>query len=144
MSGPGVLAASHGADLVRATLDLLRADAGVRDVFGHPPRIHDGDAGAPAFPFARLERVEESDAGACAVAARQYRITISTESRHGGRAFALELVGALRAALEAAQLQLPGQQIVLQQVVYSDVLRTADQRRFRGLVRLRIISEEAA
>ena len=76
--------------------------------------------------------------------ARDYRLTLSTASRHGGRAFALQLVGALRAALETTPLQVAGQTVVLQQVVYADVMRTADLRRFRGLVRLRIISEEAS
>ena len=144
MSGANLAAAVSGAALTRAVLDLLRADTGVQELFGQPPRIHDGDAGAPAFPFARLERVEESDAGASCVEARDYRLTLSTASRHGGRAFALQLVGALRAALETTPLQVAGQTVVLQQVVYADVMRTADLRRFRGLVRLRIISEEAS
>ena len=144
MSAVQAMPAMSGADLSRAVLDQLRSDGGVRDLFGIPPRVHDGEPGAPAFPFAQLESVQETDAGSAGVPGRDYRITISTASRHGGRSFAMELVGTLRAALETMDLQVPGQRIVLQQVVYADALRSADRRRFRGLVRVRIITEEEA
>ncbi|NBC14827.1 MAG: DUF3168 domain-containing protein [Gammaproteobacteria bacterium] len=144
MSSAQSLPVGTAAQVTRAVLDLLRADAGLREAFGTPPRIHDGEAGAPAYPFARLETVEESDAGSACVAAKAYRLSISTASRHGGRAYALELVGALRRALETKALEVPGGRVVLQQIVYADVLRSADQRRFRGLIRLKIVTEEDA
>ena len=57
---------------------------------------------------------------------------------------AKEALGALRAACERMVLTLSGQRAVLIQPVYSDVLRAPDLRSFRGLLRVRIITEEAA
>ena len=142
MSADGFFPADSEAALQHALMAALRADDGVKAVFGTPPRVFDDETEAPAFPFAVLERHEVSPAGSSLVAGAQHRFTLATASRHGGRDLARQAVGALRHASEHFAPTLPGQRVVLAQTVYSDVLRTPDRRRFRGIVRIRIIVEE--
>ena len=57
---------------------------------------------------------------------------------------AKECLSALRAAVESADWAVEGQHVVLSQVIFADAMRTPDKRAFRGVVRIRIISEEAS
>jgi len=142
MSADGHFPADSDAVLLDALMSALRADDGVRAVFGTPARIFDDESEAPVFPFAVLERHDVTPAGSSLVAGAEHRFTLATASRHGGRALAREAVGALRNGADRFAPNLPGQRVVLAQTVYSDVVRTPDRRRFRGLVRIRIITEE--
>lgn len=144
MSALPILAARAEADVAAALLALLKADASVREAFGTPPRIFDNESPLPAFPFLQLDRHEVEPADASCVAGHVHRLTLVVSSRHGGRVEARALVGRIRRAVEETPVVLEGQTVVLQQVVYSDVLRTGDLSAFRGLVRIRIITEEAA
>lgn len=127
-----------------ALMDLLRADAGVQAVFGNPARVFDAETDAPAFPYAQLERHEVTPGGAALVAGHAHRISLAVFSREGGLQAAKAAVSALRVAVEGASWAVPGVHVVMAHVVYADVMRTADRRAFRGLIRIRIISEEAA
>ena len=131
-------------DVANAILAALRTDAGVIALFGNPPRIFDDETRRASYPFALLERHESEPAGASLSEGQVHRLTFTTASRAGGRLQAKELVGTLRSAAEAATLSLSGQRAVLVQVVYADVVRTSDRGSFRGLLRIRIVTEEAA
>jgi len=128
MSADGHFPADSDAVLLDALMSALRADDGVRAVFGTPARIFDDESEAPVFPFAVLERHDVTPAGSSLVAGAEHRFTLA--------------VGALRNGADRFAPNLPGQRVVLAQTVYSDVVRTPDRRRFRGLVRIRIITEE--
>lgn len=144
MSAPSTLPASAEADVIAALVALLKSDAAVQAEFGTPVRLFDDETDAPAFPFVRLDRVETRDAGSSGVPAQEHRVTLSVASRWGGRIFAKRALGQLRHVLETQDLSVLGQAVVLQQVTFSDVLRAADRRSFRGILQVRIISEEAA
>lgn len=144
MSASVTLPAAAEADLVRALLDRLRADAWMQAELGTPARIFDDESEAPSFPFLRLERHETRDAGSSCVPALDHRITLGLASRWGGRQFAKRVLGRVREVVEGEALSVAGQVVVLQQVVFSDVLRAADRRAFRGIIQIRIIAEEAA
>ncbi len=131
-------------DVASALLTALRANAEVIDIFGNPPRIFDDETRRAPFPFALLERHESEPAGASLSEGQVHRLTFTTASRAGGRLQAKELIGTLRKAAEAAELSLTGQTVVLIQAVYADVVRTSDRTSFRGLLRIRIVTEEAA
>ena len=126
-----------------ALIALLRADAGVQAVFGTPARVFDAESEAPVFPYAQLERHEVTAAGAALVEGHEHRLTLAVFTREGGLKAAKATVAALREAVEGAEWSVPGVHVVMAQVVYGDVMRTADKRAFRGIVRIRIISEEA-
>ncbi len=144
MSLDGYLAASAEADLQRALLAALRADPTVQAVFGAPARVFDDETRGAAYPYAVFERHETRPAGAATVEGQEHILTFAVLSRDGGRGEAREALGALRLAVERATLAIDGQTVVLVQPLYADVFRTNDRRRFRGLLRVRIITEEAA
>lgn len=142
MSADGTLFAGAEAELSRALLAALKADPDVQGAFGTPARLFDDESRSAPYPFAVLERHETEPSGASGVDGQIQRITLAVYSRRGGRSEAKALLGIVRAAAERAQPVLIGQRIVLLQTVYSDVLRSPDLRRFRGLIRLKIITEE--
>ncbi|MGB3626538.1 MAG: DUF3168 domain-containing protein [Henriciella sp.] len=143
MSADGMLWSAEAA-LERAFLEALRADAEVQSLLGSPARIFVAETDQAAFPHAILERHECADRSASGVAGQAHTLTLAVRSRDGGRADVKDILGALRAAGEAAVLSLAGQRVVLIQTVYSDAMRTPDLREFRGLLRIRIITEEVA
>ena len=142
MSADGMMWTAEAA-LERAFLAALRADADVQALLGHPARIFDDETTEPVFPYAELERHEVATRGAAGVDGQAHTLTLAVRSRDGGRSVAKEILGALRAAAEAAEPVLAGQRVVLVQTVYCDVMRAPDLRSFRGLIRIRIITEEA-
>lgn len=142
MSADGMMWSAEAA-LERAFLVALRADADVQAVFGNPARIFDDESPEPVFPYAELERHEVEDRGTSGKAGQAHTLTLSVRSRDDGRAGAKAALGALRAASERAEVALMGQRTVLIQPVYSDVMRARDLRSFRGVLRVRIITEEA-
>jgi hypothetical protein len=125
-----------------ALLSVLMAHAGVAEIFG--PRIYDDESEAPAYPFARLERHECRPVGAAGGEASEHVFTLAVSSRDGGLREARGALAALRAAVDEAEWALPEGRIVMALTTYSDAMRQADRRAFRGIIRFRIISEEAA
>ena len=69
--------------------------------------------------------------------------TLAVFTREDGLKGAKAAVATLRAAVEGADWSGAGVHVVMAHVVYGDVMRTADKRAFRGIIRIRIISEEA-
>nr|WP_321440313.1 DUF3168 domain-containing protein [uncultured Hyphomonas sp.] len=127
-----------------ALMALLRTDADVRSVFGTPARVLDAESEEPLYPYALIDRHETSPAGASLVDGLEHRITLACYSRDYGVRGAKECLSALRAAVERADWAVEGQHVVLSQVIFADAMRTADKRAFRGVVRIRIITEEVA
>ena len=125
-----------------ALLSVLRADAAVTAIFG--PRIYDDESEAPAFPYLRVERHECRPAGASLGEATEHVFALAVSSRDGGLREARGALAALREAVDAADWSLPEGRIALAHTTYSDVMRQADRRAFRGVIRFRIISEETA
>jgi len=144
MADGAILFADAESRVQKAVMAALRADEEGRRVFCSPPRIFDDETQSPAYPYATLERHETRPAGSAGVAGQEHTLTFAVSSRFGGRVYAKEAIGALRLALERADIALEGQTIVLALPTYGDVFRTSDQQAFRGILRLRIMSEEAA
>ena len=142
MSTGGMIWSSEAA-VLQAVLAALRADGDVQSIFGAPARIFDDETSEPGFPHAEIERHEVEPRDASAVAGQAHTLTFAVWLRHGGRDAAREALGVLRAAADRMEVSLPAQRVVLVQSVYSDVMRAPDLRSFRGVLRLRIITEEA-
>lgn len=132
------------ASLQDALLAAARSDAGVQALLGTPPRLFDGETDSAAFPHAMLERHEVVDRGSAGVPGQSHTLGFGMRSRFGGRRASMEILGALRAALENASITIPGQRIILIQTVYCDVMRAPDLTEYRGVLRVRIITEESA
>lgn len=134
--------ASSDAELASEILTELRLDPRLIEHFGTPPRVFDGETQGAALPYAELERHETKDTSASGMRCLEHQLQFATFSRHGGLRDAKALLGALRLALEALTPSLSSQRIVLVIPTYCDVMRTKNQNIFRGVLRVRIHTEE--
>jgi hypothetical protein len=119
----------------------LKRDVGVVAAFGDPPRVYDDETRAPAFPFVRIERHESVPTGTGDI---EHKITLAVTSREGGLWQAKDALSAIRAAAEGMSWDVAGYHVVMAHVIYADTMRASDAESYRGLIRIRIISEEAA
>ena len=132
---------SEDSDLVSTLLEALRADDGLQTLLGSPARVFDDETGVSLFPYIVLERCERQDASASGVNGADHRLQFATLSRDGGHGEAKSLLTALRIALQRIELSLDHQRVVLVHPTYSDVMRAPNRQVFRGVMRVRIITE---
>lgn len=119
------------------------ADAGVKAALGDPVRFYDERPPNAALPCVTFGRFESRAADAAATSALEHVITLNVWSRQGGRAETLDALAALRAALHDAALSVDGRTLVLISAVSSDAFRAGDGQTSQGVLRLRVITEEA-
>ncbi|MCR9194975.1 MAG: DUF3168 domain-containing protein [Hyphomonas sp.] len=132
----------NDSDLIATLLEALRGDSGLQTMLGSPARVFDDETRAPLFPYIMLERWERQDASTSGVNGADHRLQFATLSRDGGHSAAKELLAALRMALQRVELILDNQHVVLVHPTYSDVMRAPNRQVFRGVMRVRIITEE--
>lgn len=130
---------SHAKPLEDEVIRALAEAGDIQEAFGTPVRILNGEEGRAAFPFLRLARHEIRDDGQLS----DHRLSVEIYSRSGGRAEANRLIALVADALRAAELSPAGQSLVVFYPVFSDVFLRADGTTFRGLLRLRAITDEA-
>lgn len=117
------------------------SDTGVKAVLGNPARIYDEPPRDALFPYATLGRVETEPAESAGSGALEHALTLHVWSRYGGRAEALDAIGALREALHDAPLALDGRKLVILFATFCDVFRAGDGRTTHGVIRFRAITE---
>ncbi len=125
-----------------AVIGALKASAAMRDVFGDPVRVFDADTEVPFFPYVRLERHESVPSDASLSRGETHTLQVAVMSRRSGLAGAREALNAVKGALAEAEWAVAGQQVVLAHVTYADTMRAPGRDTWRGLVRLKMITEE--
>lgn len=129
----------------KALLEALRvallADAGVQVALGDTARVYDEPPADVVFPYVTLGRMESRAVDASATDALEHAVTLHVWSRYGGRAEALDVIGAMRAVLHNAALTVEGRKLVLLFAVFADVFRSGDGRTTHGVLRLRAVTE---
>lgn len=129
--------------LAAAIRTAALADAGVKALLGDPARLYDEPPADVLFPYVTLGRVESRPLDAAVVAAQEHFVTLHVWSRYGGRAEALDVIGALRELLHSAALSVTGRRLVFVFAQFSDVFRAGDGRTTHGVLRLRAVTEAA-
>ena len=129
--------------LAAAIRERAMADAAVKAVLGDPARFYDDPPPEPVFPYVSLGRVESRSVDASVVGAVEHAVTLHIWSRYGGRAEALDVIGALRAALHDAPIAPAGRRLVFVFAQFADVFRFGDGRTTHGVLRLRALTEVA-
>ena len=120
---------------------VLASSEPIQSALGTPVRIVSADQTRAAFPFLRFIRHEfRADARAHDGPA-EHRLSLEVFSRAGGRAEAIRLLHLVEETLRMSVLAPEGLHVVLCHAVYSDVFLQSDQTSFRGLLRLRVLSE---
>lgn len=129
-------------DLIEDVLSALRSDPSLQSVLGTPARIYDGETQAAPYPFVVLERYECIDTSASKAVCTEHRLQFASLSDTGGQGEAKQLLNRLRLALQRMQLSPSGQCVVLIHPTYSDVMHARNPRFLRGILRVRIHTEE--
>ena len=129
-------------DLIDDVLSALRSDPTLQALLGTPARIFDGETQAAPYPFVLLERYESIDTSASEAVCTEHRLQFASLSDSGGQSEAKQLLNRLRLAVQRMQLSPSGQRVVLIHPTYSDVMRTRNPRFLRGILRVRIHTEE--
>lgn len=127
--------------LHKALFDHLRADADLAALLGDPPRVHDETPAQPVWPLVVFGRAETRPWGGLDGEGLEHALTLTALSRFDGAEEARAIVAALRARLHNAELPLDGWRLVNLRVTYGDVFRAADGRGFRGVIRVRAVTE---
>jgi hypothetical protein len=127
--------------LLAAMRAALMEHADVQTALGDPARVYDDPPAEAIFPYVTLGRMEGRPADASGGEAIEHVITLHAWSRYGGRAEALDVIAALRAALHNAALAIDGRRLILLLASFSDVFRSGDGRTTHGVLRLRAITE---
>lgn len=125
--------------LLAAIRQALLADVAFQGLLSD--RVYDEPPADAVFPYVTLGRVESRPADAAARQALEHAITLHAWSRYGGRAEALDIIGAMRAVLHNAPLAPEGQTLVLLRAIFADVFRSGDGVTTHGVLRLRAITE---
>ena len=126
-------------DLVAALRAAALADTGVAALIG--ARFYDDPPADAVFPYVTLACVENRPAESSGTAATEHIVTLHAWSRYGGRAEALDMIGALRQALHDSPLIITGRKLVFLFAQFSDVFRSGDGQTTLGLLRLRALTE---
>lgn len=144
MSFDGFLADAE-AGVLDAVLTVLRADEGVGQALGEPARVFDSETEGGYFPYVRLERHKVRPADTLKAARAEHVLQFESRSKFGGFLEAKAILGALRAAIEAADWSRVGpigQRVVMAVVTYADVMRTRRGTSFRGVFRVKLLVED--
>ncbi len=114
-------------------------NAAVQTLIGE--RFYDDPPPDATFPYLTIGRVESKPLDASEREALEHGVTLHVWSRYGGRAEALDVIGALRGCLHNAALDIADRRLVLLFVTFTDVFRSGDGRTTHGVLRLRAITE---
>lgn len=128
--------------LESAVLQVLVADAGVREALGDPVRVLDQDDPYPAFPYLEVARHGSEPAGSSSVEASEHRIDVVAVSRNDRGKAGVAALAAMRVALAGASLSMEGWRCVLVLPVFSDVLYQG-RGRWRAVLRIKAVVEAA-
>lgn len=126
--------------LESAILAVLANDESVLALLGDPLRLVEVDSPKPAFPCLEITRHSSEPAGSAGVEASEHRIDLAATSRNDAGAGSLAVIGAVRTALDAAELMLDGWRCVLLLPVFADTLREGVGR-WRTVMRLKAVVE---
>jgi hypothetical protein len=118
----------------------LSADAPLVTLLGGG-KIYDEPPRDAAFPYVTLGDGSFADNSTSTEPGEEHTLSLHVWSRHGGHSEAHEIAGAVLAALVDAPIALDGHHLANLRFVLADVRREPDGRTYRGIVRLRAVTE---
>lgn len=126
--------------LESAVLAAIAADDDVRALLGSPLRIEETGGPRPAFPYLELVRHEARPLSGVGMEASEHLVDLAVVSRRLGGREAMEAMGAVRAVVREAALELEGWRCVLLAPVFLDATRTRPGL-WRALLRVKAVVE---
>jgi len=118
----------------------LSADAGVLSALGGG-RIYDHVPCGGPHPYVTFGETVSRDWSTGSEDGEEHLLTLHVWSQAAGRREAVEIAGAIRSALHHQALELAGHRLVSLQHESSEFRREGDGVTYRGIVRLRAVTE---
>lgn len=128
--------------LQKAIHSTLVADTAVTSSLGGSRVYDEVPRGAP-LPYITFGLTTERDWSSGSDQGSEHLVTLHVWSQAAGRKQTAEVIEALRSALHDTPLTLTGHRLVNLRHEFSESRREADGEGFRGLVRLRAVTEPA-
>ncbi len=129
--------------LQRALRDALIADADLTALLGGAA-IYDDVPQATQFPYVSIGPVIVSDWSTATEAGLEHRLTLDVWSRAPGKREVLKLLDAMRGILDGAALGLSDTVLVNLRIEGYEARRDEDGLTYRGVLRLRAVTEPAS
>ena len=138
----GAFYSQSSSELVAAILAGIRADRKIQALLGAPVRIFSDHEPGATMPYIELERHETNDTSTSGVCGFEHQLQFASASQHGGLQEAKSIIMTLRSVISDLSFSLVTQRVVLIMPTYCDVLRGKKQHLYRGLLRVRVHTEE--
>lgn len=106
-------------------------------------RIYDAPPREPVFPYVMFGATDTRDWSTGSEAGAEHFVTLSVWSRYAGKSEALAAMAAIAAALHDGALVLDGHALVNLRVTETEARRESDGVTWRGMMRLRAVTEPA-
>jgi hypothetical protein len=126
-----------------AIFEALRTDAGVLAALGGP-RVYDHVPRKTDYPYLTFAQTTVQDWSTGADEGDEHIITLHVWSRAESRTQLQEIIAAVRAALHDRDLPLIGHRLINLRYQSAETRREPDGERFRGIIRLRAVTEPLA
>lgn len=134
--------AQSGTELSSSLLAGVRADREIQALLGDPVRLFADHEPGAAMPYVELERHETTDTSTSEALSFEHRFQFASLSQYGGIVEAKSIIMSLRRAITDLSFALVTQRVVLIIPTYCDVMRSKNQHMYRGLLRVRVHTEE--
>jgi hypothetical protein len=131
---------ASGLALQQAIFIALTNDAPLLAALGGP-HVFDGAPQSRTFPYVTFAQTRVVDWSTGSEAGDEHLLTLHVWSRAAGKKEVHVLITALREALHEAPLTLDGHRLVNLRHEFSEIRREPDGETWRGLVRLRAVTE---
>lgn len=137
-----VFCKQSSSELIASILAGIRADRHIQALLGDPARIFSDHEPGATMPFIELERHETTDTSTHGVCSFEHQLQFASASQSGGLTEAKSIIMTLRRVISDLSLALVTQRVVLIIPTYCDVMRGKNQHLYRGLLRVRVHTEE--
>jgi hypothetical protein len=128
--------------LQEACVAALSADAGVKALFGDPPRLHDDVPRNPVYPFLTVGEGGDVDWSAQGFEGVEVRLIVTAWSRYAGRKEAKDAIHRVRTVLHDASLAVSGWRLINLRCESADYARGPGGA-YRGTARFRAAMEKS-
>jgi hypothetical protein len=127
--------------LQQAIYATLVSSDGIKEVLGDPPRVFDAPPRDADFPYCVIGDDQASDWSMATEAGSEHIVPVHVWSRANGHREAKLIAGAVKDALDGAELAVAGQALIDLRWLDTNAVRDPDGETIRAVLRFRAVLE---
>ncbi|PHR60846.1 MAG: hypothetical protein COA47_06455 [Robiginitomaculum sp.] len=127
--------------LQEAVFSHLQQDTNVQNALGSPVRLYDDPPSSPMYPFVSFGRHQFRPLDGDQAALIEQELSLHVWSRYSGKTEGLQVLQALREAVQSIPASMDDHVLIDLRVVFADTLRAKDGRVFQSILRLRALTQ---